>query len=75
MVLVDFTLAERWRVFAELSLASVRQAASPKPKAGATAAAAETASAAAAPRHAGAIDPQESAARREAQAAFMQRML
>lgn len=75
MVLVDFTLAERWRVFGELSLASVRQAASPKPKAGVPAAADAASAAAPVPRHAGAIDPQESAARREAQAAFMQRML
>lgn len=73
MVLVDFTLVERWRVFGELSLAPVRQAASPKAKAGVSAAAVEMA--ARLPRQAGAIDPQESAARREAQAAFMQRML
>lgn len=72
MVLVDFTLAERWRVFGELSLAPVRKTRAPaigpikQP-----ALSADTARVATVAR----IDPQESAARSHAQAAFMQRML
>ncbi len=67
MVLVDFTLAERWRIFGELSLAQTpRQAKAP------------VASTSVASKYApakGHIDPQESATRTHAQAALMQRML
>ena len=73
MVLVDFTLAERWRVFGELSFAPVRKTAASKRT---VAAPTDTAEATPPARsYACAIDPQESPARREAQAAFMQRML
>ena len=66
MVLVDFTLAERWRVFGELSLAPVR-----KTRAPAASHVTPNARQTATPH----VDPQESAARCHAQAAFMQRML
>lgn len=67
MVLVDFTLAERWRIFGELSLAQATR------KAKAPAASMSVESRYAPPK--GHIDPQESAARTYAQAALMQRML
>lgn len=67
MVLVDFTLAERWRIFGELSLAQTPR------KAEASAAITIEKSKYAPAR--GRIDPQESAARTHAQAALMQRML
>jgi hypothetical protein len=67
MVLVDFTLAERWRVFGELSLAQTpRQAKAP------------TASTSVESKYSptrGCIDPQESVARTQVQASLMQRML
>ena len=67
MVLVDFTLAERWRIFGELSLAQTpRKAEAP------VASTSEVSKYAPAKGH---IDPQESAARSHAQATLMQRML
>ena len=73
MVLVDFTVAERWRIFGELSFAPVRQrAATVAPQRSATAVA-ETQTASIGTR--AQVDPQESAARQHAQAALMQRML
>ena len=67
MVLVDFTLAERWRIFGELSLAQA-------PRKAATPVAITSVERSYAPSK-GHIDPQESAARTHAQAALMQRML
>lgn len=67
MVLVDFTLAERWRIFGELSLA-------PTPRKAKAAVASTSAETKYVPTQ-GHIDPQESAARTHAQAALMQRML
>lgn len=67
MVLVDFTLAERWRVFGELSFAPVRRDARRQTKG--TAAPVVTAPA----THG--IDPSEAPARRQAEAALMQRLL
>lgn len=67
MVLVDFTLAERWRIFGELSLAQTPR------KAKAPVASTSVESKYAPLR--GHIDPQESTARSHAQAALMQRML
>ena len=67
MVLVDFTLAERWRIFGELSLAQTpRQAKAP--------AASMSVETKYAPTK-GHIDPQESIARTQAQATLMQRLL
>jgi hypothetical protein len=75
MVLVDFTLAERWRVFGELSLAPVQAspAATRHDDAGATRATALHVT----PRTVllQQVDPQESAARSHALATLMQRML
>ena len=70
MVLVDFTLGERWRVFGELSLAPVRKAAEPM-RAAPPAQIVVTQQSSGAGR----IDPQETSARRNAEAALMQRML
>ena len=67
MVLVDFTLAERWRIFGELSLAQT-------PRKAKAAVASTSVGSKYAPLK-GHIDPQESAARSYAQAALMQRML
>ena len=67
MVLVDFTLAERWRIFGELSLAQTPR----KTKAPVVSTSVESKYA---PTK-GQIDPQESATRTHAQAALMQRML
>jgi hypothetical protein len=67
MVLVDFTLAERWRIFGELSLAQTPR----KAKAPAASTSMESKYASAK----GLIDPQESVARTHAQATLMQRML
>ena len=67
MVLVDFTVAERWRIFGEFSVASAAQRA---PTARQTPVAKEPASA----RSEG-IDPRESAARSRAEASLMQRLL
>ncbi len=67
MVLVDFTLAERWRIFGELSLAQTPRKAK-----------AQVASTSVESKYApssGHIDPQETVARTQAQAALMQRML
>ena len=68
MVLVDFTLAERWRIFGELSLAQTPR----KTKAQVHSTSVVESKYAPAKGH---IDPQESAARCQAQAALMQRML
>ena len=78
MVLVDFTLAERWRVFGELSLRPVRSAARnvrietapvvPAPAATATRSLPIT-------RFVTPVVPRESAARRESEATLMQRLL
>ena len=67
MVLVDFTLAERWRIFGELSLAQTPR----KAKAAVASTGVESKYA----PTSGHIDPQESASRTHAQAALMQRML
>ena len=67
MVLVDFTLAERWRVFGELSFAPV-----PRDTRRQTAA---TSAPAVVTRVAPGIDPAEAPARRQAEAALMQRLL
>ena len=72
MVLVDFTVVERWRVFGELSLSrlvTVQRKASAK-----VAVAASTATARG-ERLPATVDPRESAVRRELEAACMQRML
>ena len=71
MVLVDFTLAERWRVFGELSFAPVRGTQEQR-QAGQASEAAAVATQATVERR---VDPHESAARRESQATLMQRML
>lgn len=68
MVLVDFTLAERWRIFGELSLA-------PAPCKAQVAAKVSTSVAIEYAPLKGRIDPQESATRTEAQATLMQRLL
>lgn len=67
MVLVDFTLAERWRVFGELRFAAIPRAVQ-RPHAGT---ALPVVTAPAAPG----IDPAEAPARRQAEAALMQRLL
>ncbi len=70
MVLVDFTVAERWRIFGELSFAAVRRKevpVTPKRIALTTEPVAESTR--------GHVDPQESAARQHAQATLMHRML
>ena len=67
MVLVDFTLVERWRIFGELSLAKT-------PRQTKAAVASMSVARKYTPTQ-GHIDPQESAARTHAQAALMQRML
>ena len=67
MVLVDFTLAERWRIFGELSLAQTPRKAKPS-----------VASTSVETKYtplSGHIDPQESVARTHVQASLMQRML
>jgi hypothetical protein len=68
MVLVDFTLAERWRVFGELSWAPVRAK---------HVVAARPITVRSTPRTVlrPYVDPQESPAKSHAQAALMQRML
>lgn len=71
MVLVDFTLAERWRVFGELSFAPVRGTQEQRQARQAGEGIAVVTQAPFERR----VDPQESAARREAQATLMQRML
>ena len=68
MVLVDFTLAERWRVFGELSLAHT-------PRKAKAAAMASTREASEYAPLKGRIDPQESATRIAAEATLMQRLL
>ena len=68
MVLVDFTLAERWRIFGELSLAQT-------PHQAKTAATVSTSVVSGYAPLKGRIDPQESAARTQAQATLMQRLL
>ena len=78
MVLVDFTLAERWRVFGELSLRPVRstsrgvraEAAPVLPVATATATRSQPIT-----RFVTPVVPHESAARRASEAALMQRLL
>ncbi len=71
MVLVDFTLVERWRIFGELSLRSVQPTTRPE-RAIAPPAAQE---AARTTRYVTDIDPQESPARRHSEAVLMQRLL
>ncbi len=70
MVLVDFTVAERWRIFGELSFALVRRKEMPV----ASQRIAPATQVATKSTH-GHVDPQESAARQHAQATLMQRML
>jgi len=67
MVLVDFTLAERWRVFGELSFAPVRRDARRETTG--------TKVPAVSMRATRGIDPGEAPARRQAEATLMQRML
>jgi len=67
MVLVDFTLAERWRVFGELSFAPIPRDARRQT--------AVTATPAVLARAAPGIDPAEAPARRQAEAALMQLLL
>ena len=74
MVLVDFTVVERWRIFGELSLRTVR----PTTRVERTIAqptSITTQEAARVTRYATDIDPQESSARRQSEAALMQRLL
>ena len=68
MVLVDFTLAERWRVFGELSFAPVRGTQEQRQVR-------ETAAVATQAFVERRVDPQDSVARRESQATLMQRLL
>lgn len=68
MVLVDFTLAERWRVFGELSFAPVRGTQEQRQ----VRQAGEVPVQASVERR---VDPQDSVARRESQATLMQRLL
>lgn len=68
MVLVDFTLAERWRVFGELSFAPVRGTQEQRQ----VRQAGEVPAQASVERR---VDPQDSVARRESQATLMQRLL
>ena len=70
MVLVDFTLAERWRVFGELSFAPVRG--TQEQRQGSQTGKAAVAEQATVGRR---VDPQDSVARRESQATLMQRLL
>ncbi|HPT57639.1 MAG TPA: hypothetical protein PLK42_13235 [Casimicrobium sp.] len=70
MVLVDFTVAERWRIFGELSFAPVRRMETPIAT---SRTALPTQTATSSTR--GHVDPQESAARQHAQATLMHRML
>jgi len=74
MVLVDFTLIERWRIFGELSLRTVQPTARPE-RAIAQPASITTPEAARPARYATDTDPQESPARRQSEAALMQRLL
>ena len=67
MVLVDFTLAERWRIFGELSFAPVAR--DSKRARGVTAVPAVVA------HGTQGIDPAEAPARRQAEAVLMQRLL
>ena len=74
MVLVDFTLVERWRFFGEVSLRSVQR--STRPEVAMTPAAhITTQETTRATRYVTDIDPQESPARRQSEAALMQRLL
>ena len=74
MVLVDFTLVERWRIFGELSLRTLQPTTrTERAIAPPTAAAAQEA--ARTTRYVTDIDPQESPARRQSEAALMQRLL
>ena len=74
MVLVDFTLIERWRIFGELSLRTVQPTTRTErpitPALDVT-----TLEAARATRYVTDIDPQESPARRQSEATLMQRLL
>ena len=74
MVLVDFTLVERWRIFGELSLRLVHPTTRTErpiaPPISVT-----TQEAARVTRYATDIDPQERPARRQSEAALMQRLL
>ncbi len=74
MVLVDFTLVERWRIFGEVSLRPVQRTTRPEP-AMTQATTVATMEAPRKPRHATDIDPKESLARRQSEAALMHRLL
>ncbi len=74
MVLVDFTLIERWRIFGEVSLRSVRRSTQSERATSrvTTDTATETPRVT---RYVSDIDPQESPARRQSEAALMHRLL
>ncbi len=74
MVLVDFTLVERWRIFGEVSLRSVQRTTRPE-TAMAQPTSITTQETARVTRYVTDIDPQESPARRQSEAALMQRLL
>lgn len=74
MVLVDFTLVERWRIFGELSLRTV-QPSTRTERSIAPTTSITTQEAARATRYVTDIDPQESPARRQSEATLMQRLL
>ena len=77
MVLVDFTLVERWRIFGELSLRTVQPTARPErvERTMAQPTSITTQEATRVMRYVTDIDPQESPARRQSEAALMQRLL
>ena len=74
MVLVDFTLVERWRIFGELSLRTL-QPATRTERAIAQPTSLTATETQRATRYATDTDPQESPARRQSEAALMQRLL
>lgn len=74
MVLVDFTVVERWRIFGELSLRTV-QPITRAERAVSQPIVVATQEIARATRYPTDFDPQESPARRQSEAALMQRLL
>ena len=74
MVLVDFTFVERWRIFGEVSLRSVQRSTRPE-TAMAQPTRITTEEVTRVTRCATDIDPQENPARRQSEAALMQRLL
>ena len=74
MVLVDFTLVERWRLFGEMPLRAVQRTTRPE-SAMAQPASITTQEAARVTRYVSDLDPHESPARRQSEAALMQRLL